>query len=104
VGIPFPKEETPSPFAAQGLWELEALLFAGMRIEYLHAFRSSAPDFGHVVYVETSAFIQGLGMTQHVPAPCLVHVQADRLPADRTLGGERILPAATQHLQSLSHP
>jgi hypothetical protein len=54
--------------------------------------------------IKASAFIQNPSVTEYVPTACFVHVQTDRLPADWTLGNERMQPPPAQHFQKLAHP
>jgi hypothetical protein len=84
--------------------QVETLMFVRAGIEHGLGAGAVAPHLGGVVHAKSAALIQAAGMGEDVATAGFVDVEADHLPADRALGGDRVKPLSAQQLYELDDP
>lgn len=80
------------------------LMFVGARIKHLPASRTDAFDLRGIMHGKPRSFVEIAGVSKYVSAACLIDVKTNQLPADRTLGYQRVTTPAAEQLDEFNSP
>jgi hypothetical protein len=86
-------------FFKQGTGQLEALMFIRAGIEVLLTLRACALGLGGIMYGKSRPLVYCACMRERMSAAGVIDMEADHLPANGTLRGERVKPPPSKKLK-----
>ena len=79
-------------------------MFVGAGIEQHQRAGAEAFDPTDVVFAKPAALVQPARVSNDVSPACAIDMEVDALPADRTLGEQRVKSPPNQQLYGLDNP